>query len=94
MNKEIKANPKSMDELDYLLLELNNNDDNKINVIKTQIKAKYTALHEENIKLKRQLKILKNMYRNEIIANDTIYDVFDGIIDDYIKMSAEKGGEE
>lgn len=94
MKKEIEAKPKHMDEIDYMLNELNSTDDKRVNVTKTQIKAKYTALFEENIKLKRQLKIIKNMYRNEIIANDTIYDVFDRIIDGYIEMSAEKGGEE
>lgn len=61
MNKEIEAKPQQMDELDYFLLELNKSDDNRIGVVKTQIKAKFKELQNENKKLKIQVSALMNI---------------------------------
>lgn len=94
MNKEIETKPQKMEELDYLLLELNNNNDNKVDVIKTQIKAKFNALQSANHKLIRKIKILRKMFIDECVSNGNVDTIFEKIFVEYIDLLSEKGGDE
>lgn len=93
MSKEIEAKPQKMNELDYLLLELNNNNDNKLEVIKTQIKAKFNKLQNENKKLKIQVSALMNIEMKNFRMSDEPETLFHELLSAYIDNLSEKGDE-
>lgn len=86
---EIKAEPKAMDELDYLLLELNNSDDKRIQIIKLQIKSKISNLENEIKNYKNRIQIIKNILFKHVECEW----IFDDIFDEYLKIKANQFSE-
>lgn len=90
MDREIKATPKHMDELDYMLNELNGDDNQRINIIKSQIKSRFDKL-KNNIKFQqRKYNILYKEFITMIEEYDLDNKHYEKILNRLINELAEK----
>lgn len=87
---ELIGKPKHMDEIDYMLNELNSDDNQRINIIKSQIKSRFKNL-ENSIKFQQ---IKYNILYKEFITMIDEYDIdnkhYEKIFNRLVNELAEK----